>query len=171
MLQVSELWEKMARLEEKHADLTFVPCPARSYRPKLSPELYALRDLAKTVGMSVGEVERLRTIGLLQPPRLTEDGSSTFHQEHVDRLTFIRHAQKLEFSVEDIARLVDSTAIGTCADVYGLADDHVRRLRQQPGNHMRAVREVERLMESCSRIGGRETCSMLAALSQRDMGG
>ncbi len=129
---------------------------------------YTLSQLARAVGMKTDEVRGLQACGLLQRPRrsLGRPGSLAFHHEHVERLTFIRRARSLAFSLEDIARLVDSSTNVTCGDVYRLVEDHVRRLREQAGEEAPAVRQLTELMATCPRVGGRRECGILAALSQ-----
>jgi DNA-binding transcriptional MerR regulator len=117
--------------------------------------------------MSVEEVKSFRDSGLLPSPRRTRgrSGDRAFHGEHVARLAFIRRALDLEFPREDIARLVDPGVLVVCIDVYRLVERHLQRLKQRADAQIRAIENLERLMDSCPRTGSRRDCPILAALS------
>src|ERR1700753_437115 len=96
---------------------------------------FTLAQLARAVGMSIEDVEFYWDRGLLQPARRRPGRSddSGYHQEHVDRLHFIKRALEYGFSLEVISKLVDDTAMVTCNDVYGLATRHLEELRARFG--------------------------------------
>src|SRR3954447_11836318 len=88
----------------------------RSERPdvELSGDMasvcpFTLAELARAVGVSVQDAHKYRDLGLLHPPRRRRGLSAgvAFHQEHFERLCFIKRAVGYGFSLEEIAQLVD----------------------------------------------------------------
>jgi DNA-binding transcriptional MerR regulator len=112
--------------------------------------------------------------GVLQPPRRrTGRGDDVaFHQEHVERLRFIKRALGVGFHLDDIARLVDPAGLVTCGDVYALASqrlDEMRRTHEVTRSLEDLIRECrvrsqQGLIQPCPAKGGRKGCRILAKL-------
>jgi DNA-binding transcriptional MerR regulator len=126
-------------------------------------------ELAWAAGMSIAEVRDWQERGLLAGPRCVpgRSGDVAFYQEHVDRLIFIRRALTAGFAVDQVARLADTSKMITCDDVYRMAEDRLRQLREEHGDGLPIMRELERLMARCSRRGARTDCAILRELSDR----
>jgi DNA-binding transcriptional MerR regulator len=128
---------------------------------------YTIVQLARAAHVDSAEIKLLQEMKLLQPPRRVSGrplGRMAYHQEHVDRLIFIARARRLGFSFEDIGRILDPDNLVTCADVYRLADECVRRSTEMNGGDASSTDELLRLMEGCSRTGSQNDCSILSAL-------
>jgi MerR family mercuric resistance operon transcriptional regulator len=135
---------------------------------------YTLRQLAEKVGVDADTVRVLLQCGLLQPPRrrLGRRDDVAFHQEHVQRLHFIKRALGVGFHLDDIARLVGPAGLITCGDVYALASQRLNAMRQtseDPRSLEDLIRECrvrsrEGRMHPCPAKGGRKDCRILAKL-------
>ena len=128
---------------------------------------FTLAQLARAVGMSVVSVEAFLDARLLQPARRTRGVSAevAFHEEHIDRLNFIKRALELQFAPEEIARFVAADALMTCNDVYLLTERHLLRLRGMADAKPSAVFTLEQLMDRCARKGSRTDCPIIAAIA------
>jgi DNA-binding transcriptional MerR regulator len=88
-----------------------------------------------------------------------------FHQEHVERLLFIKRALGYGFGIDEIARLVSPAALLTCGDVYELTAQRAEELRSSESTPPELA-ALEELMAACDGKGGRRDCSILAKLSE-----
>ena len=135
--------------------------------PAIAPATIA--ELARKAGVDVALVRSYEEMGLLPRPRRRRgrSGDAAYHQEHLDRLLFIRRALEFGFSLEAIAELAGvKGGLQTCNDVYQIADGHLADLRQRIADLQRVEATLASLVEACPRTGGSKNCSLLAALKQ-----
>lgn len=87
--------------------------------PAIAPATIA--ELARKAGIDVASVRSYEEMGLLPKPRRRRgrSGDFAYHQEHLDRLLFIRRALELGFPLEIVAELAGvKGGLQTCNDVY-----------------------------------------------------
>ena len=134
----------------------------------MASEPLTIAQLARAVGMGLDEIRSYQDQGLLQRARRTRGrhGNVAYHQEHLDRVMFIRRALDLHFSADDIARLIDNGTTVTCNDVLTLTKRHLAHLQQQQlPEQAAAVETLTGLVSACSGTGRRQDCRILAYLS------
>ena len=71
-------------------------------------------ELAAAVGVPPDTVRYYERSGLLKPPRRTAAGYRSYDDGAVDRLLFIRGAQRLGLRLADIRTLLEIRDTGTC---------------------------------------------------------
>ena len=71
-------------------------------------------ELAAAVGVPPDTVRYYERSGLLKPPRRTAAGYRSYDDGAVDRLRFIRGAQRLGLRLADIGTLLEIRDTGTC---------------------------------------------------------
>src|SRR2546428_14176958 len=76
--------------------------------------------LAKTIGVNVQTIRFYERRRLLSPTTRTPSGYRVYGVEEVRRLRFIRNAQALGFTLEEIAGLINLrvAAAARCGDVH-----------------------------------------------------
>jgi MerR family mercuric resistance operon transcriptional regulator len=126
-----------------------------------------LAQLARAVGMRVDDVQLYESRGLLPRARRLRgrSGLVAFHQEHVERLRFIRRAIEHGFSLDAIAQLLDPTSLATCNDIYRIASRQLQRLRRLKGPGAPSPATLRELMDMCSRTGNRGDCRIYSVLA------
>ncbi len=135
--------------------------------PAIAPATIA--ELARKAGIDVALVRSYEDMGLLPRPRRRRgrSGDAAYHQEHLDRLLFIKRALEFGFSLDSIADLAGvKGGLQTCNDVYQIADRHLSELRQRIAELQRVEASLASLLADCPRTGGSNSCSILAALKQ-----
>lgn len=80
---------------------------------------------------------------IVEPPRPVQ-GYRYYPWETIDRVRFIKRAQRLGFTLREIGELLKMSD-GHCADVHTLAEAKCQRIRAQ-------LRELEALNESLQRL-------------------
>ena len=135
--------------------------------PAIAPATIA--ELARKAGVDVVLVRSYEEMGLIPRPRRRRgrSGDAAYHQEHLDRLLFIRRALEFGFSLEAIAQLAGvKGGLQTCNDVYQIAEQHLTQLRQRISELQRVEATVAALVSACPRKGSRAECAVLNALRQ-----
>lgn len=113
------------------------------------PQKWQIGVVARETGLTVDAIRFYEKCGLLQRPARTEGGYRLFRPDDVHDLKFIRKAQDLGFSLQEIRELLflQGESIEVC--------DHVRELLNQKLETVRGkiaeLRELERGLEDSLR--------------------
>ena len=135
--------------------------------PAIAPATIA--ELARKAGVDVASARSYEEMGLLPKPRRRRGraGDHAYHQEHLERLLFIRRALDLGFPLETVAELAGvKGGLLTCNDIYQIAERHLADLRRRIAELQGKEATVAALVAACPRKGSRTDCAVLAALKQ-----
>ena len=89
-------------------------------------------QLAKLSGTTTKTIRYYELLGLLHEPERTDSGYRLYEEQDVERLTFIRKAKSLGFSLTDIGEtltLYDSQQ-APCIHVLALLDRKIKAIEQ-----------------------------------------
>lgn len=106
-------------------------------------------QLAKRSGATTKTIRYYELLGLLHEPERTDSGYRLYDEEDVQRLTFIRKAKGLGFSLTDIGEtltLYDSQQ-APCIHVLALLDRKIEKIDQLVGELQELQQELKRLRE------------------------
>lgn len=103
-------------------------------------------SLARRAGVSPQAVRYYERLGLLSPAERTAAGYRRYGQTALEELTFIRNAQHVGFSLDEIKQVLDLGRSGTapCSTVLALAEGHLVALDRQ-------IQELMRLRDRLAR--------------------
>lgn len=126
---------------------------------------------ARRAGCGVETIRFYERRGLIaQPPKPATSGFRRYPEETVDRIRFIRQAQELGFSLQEIGELLAISAdpLADAADVRERATAKLRQVAQKIRQleHIRSALEV--LVEACPGQGEVGRCSIMVALRHAD---
>jgi len=120
--------------------------------------------LARAVGVNVETVRYYQRIGLLPRPPRARGSIRRYPPETLRRLRFIKRAQSLGFSLEEVAALLQLADGEHCAETRVLGEKKLG-LVQRKIEELAAIRAaLERLVERCSRGGRGRGCPLIEAL-------
>lgn len=124
-------------------------------------------ELAALAGVPTATVRYYERRGLIAPARRTPSGYRQYGADAARRLRFIKHAQELGFSLEEIQRMLAlrSEDPAACAQVQALTRQKVRAVRQRLMELRRLEASLEVLTRSCAMHEPADPCPILAALS------
>jgi MerR family mercuric resistance operon transcriptional regulator len=104
--------------------------------------------------------------GLIEQPPRPQSGFRRYAPETIARLRFIKRAQELGFSLEEIGELlalrVDPET--TCAEVKERAEAKIADVEEKLQDLQKMKRALERLAESCTGSGPVSECPILEVL-------
>lgn len=125
---------------------------------------FAIGQLASAAGVGIDTVRYYERSGLLKPASRSASGYRKYGEGELDRLNFIRRAQHLGFSLNEIGELLAISSRGDIAGMYQAAklrlDDIDKRIAE-----LHRVREaLSALMSECPREGSDANCPILRAL-------
>ena len=124
-------------------------------------------ELAKRTGCNIETIRYYERIGLLPDPPRSANGFRSYEERHLTRLTFIRRARELGFTLEevkDLLRLVDGGHY-TCAQVQELALRHADEIQRKIDDLHRMQGALKEMAAQCS---GEEVpmCPIVEILSE-----
>jgi len=121
--------------------------------------------LAKKTGTKVQTIRYYEQIDLMPEPGRTEGGQRRYGDAELDRLSFIRHARQLGFTLEAIRELLDLSdhPDRPCHDADAIARRQLRQVKLRLARLEALCIELERMVLECG--GGRTVdCRVLEVL-------
>lgn len=125
-------------------------------------------ELAGATATKVETVRYYEKIGLLPPPARTLANYRAYGAEHLARLSFIRRARDLGFTLEAVSELLtlaDDTA-QSCEAVDSIARVHLADINRKIDDLAALRIELDRVIGSCRR-GTIADCKIIETLAPR----
>lgn len=122
-------------------------------------------EVAERAGVSLHTVRYYEGRGLLPEPTRTPAGYRQYGPEHVAHLRFIKRAQELGFTLEEIRELLDLRAVpGAGAEVRQKTEGKVTEIDAKIRDLQRIRQKLEELTLACDHHGAPDDCRVLHAL-------
>jgi DNA-binding transcriptional MerR regulator len=125
-----------------------------------------IRELANATATKVETVRYYEKIGLLPPPARTSANYRAYGGDHLARLSFIRRARDLGFSLEAVRELLtlSDDPSQSCEAVDGIARVHLTEVDRKIGDLMALRSELDSVLGAC-RHGKVGDCKIIEALA------
>ena len=121
--------------------------------------------LAQAVGVNVETVRYYQRIRLVDEPGKPAEGFRTYPPGTVDRITFIKRAQALGFSLDEVRDLLE-TGDGHCADVRARAEEKRDRVAARIGELEALRRTLDTLIDACRAGRDDAHCPIVESLAK-----
>ncbi|HZT04251.1 MAG TPA: Hg(II)-responsive transcriptional regulator [Steroidobacteraceae bacterium] len=120
--------------------------------------------LARRAGVNVETVRYYQRRGLVPEPVKPLGGIRSYAPEHVQRLRFIKRAQQLGFSLEEVGELLSLEDGLRCHEVEEIAGQKLAAVRERIAQLTTMESALARLIRKCSSNTGKVRCPLIAAL-------
>ena len=126
----------------------------------------AIGELARATGTKTETIRYYERIGLLPRPSRTAANYRSYGTDELARLSFIRRARALGFSIEQVSALLDlaDRRERSCETVDALARQHLETIEAKIADLTALRRELSDLIGQC-RQGTIAECRILDALA------
>jgi DNA-binding transcriptional MerR regulator len=130
------------------------------------PESYSIGALAEVTHTKVETVRYYERIGLLPEPRRTTGNYRSYTADHLARLSFIRRARDLGFTLDQVRALLGLAdhENNDCCAVDAMARDHLKGIDRKIADLKALRRELNELLSQCQQ-GTIADCRIIGALS------
>ncbi len=117
--------------------------------------LIPIGALAARTRCNIETIRFYEKIGVLPRPARTEGGHRAYGRSHVERLTFIRRARELGFTLDEVRALLQLAAASDvpCADVKDLAVTHLAEVRTKIADLRAMQKALTVLIGQCDARG------------------
>src|ERR1700736_3734125 len=131
-------------------------------------------QVARETGLSIDTIRFYEKQGLLKRSPRTEGGFRLFGVGDIETLKFVRKAQELGFSLNEIRELLILRAdhVPACSHVKELLDQKLTAVEQKIAELQSLERSLKRALQKCKRelkttaSGHEECCPVLEEISQ-----
>lgn len=122
--------------------------------------------VARQAGVNIQTVRYYERRGLLRPDDYRESGYRLYSGEAVKRLRFIKNAQGLGFSLNEVARLLRLRVShkAHCAPVRRQAESRLGLVQEKVAGLRSIEKALKRLIRTCSTKGTTSSCPILESL-------
>lgn len=127
---------------------------------------FTIGVLASQAGVSVETIRYYQRRKLLAEPAKPTKGVRRYSGNDVERVRFIKSAQKLGFTLEEIAELLRLDDGAHCRDAREIGERKLRDVRDKLADLERMRIALTQLLTACDK-GDRVTCPLIAALHQK----
>lgn len=125
------------------------------------------RELADRVGVNSETLRYYERRGLLAEPPRTAGGYRDYPASTVGRLVFIRRAQELGFTLDEVEELLHLDAGGpdSCDAARGLAEQRRADLTRRISDLQRMCDSLTALVDTCELPRADRNCALLETLA------
>jgi MerR family transcriptional regulator, copper efflux regulator len=112
-------------------------------------------EVAERTGVGIETLRFYERSGLLEPPVRTEAGYRMYNAEALDRLAFIRRAQVLGFSLDEIRQIIIEKRAGQspCAKVREVVRGRLKELDERMAEMRRYRKELAAALAVWDKVG------------------
>lgn len=123
-------------------------------------------QVARACGVNVETIRFYQHKGLLPKPARPYGSIRRYGQAEVARLRFIKAAQRLGFSLEEIGQLLKLQDGIHCAEARDLAQRKLEDVRARLSDLRRMERALADLIQRCGKSQGQVRCPLMAVLEE-----
>jgi MerR family transcriptional regulator, mercuric resistance operon regulatory protein len=122
-------------------------------------------QIAKTLDLPISTLRYYEREGLLASPDRSGSGYRLYDEAAVERLAFIRSAQAVGFTLEDIRELLRLDGDSSCKDVQTLLNRRLAEVETKLADLKRVRTALSGALEQCRK--SRRGCGVLMGLKHR----
>ena len=125
-------------------------------------------QLAKETGVSTETVRYYEKKGLIPEPPRSQAGYRHYPGEMIQRILFIKRAQELGFTLNEILELLNLRVDPdtTCRDVRNQTEAKIEDVEKKIRDLQKMRKALKKLFESCTGSGPTSECPILEALEK-----
>ncbi len=133
--------------------------------------MFSIGAMSKTTGIKIPTIRYYEQVGLITAQHRTEGNQRRFGPEELERLTFIKHARELGFSIEAISALIELSEKPdqSCSIATGIAASQLKDVQTKIARLIKLESELTRITNGCSGKGTGSQCYVLASLSDHSL--
>ncbi|WP_372981824.1 Hg(II)-responsive transcriptional regulator [Marinobacter sediminum] len=128
------------------------------------PRSMTIGALAKAAGMGVETIRYYQRRGLVEEPEKPYGSIRHYDDETLARLHFIRTAQWLGFSLDEVGGLLKLQDGTHCDEARVLGEQKLAKVREKISSLRRIERTLEGLVQACCTEQGDVKCPLITSL-------
>ena len=130
------------------------------------PVTLTIGVLAEAAGVNVETIRFYQRKGLMQEPDRPQGGIRRYGEADLARVRFIKSAQRLRFSLDEIGDLLELEDGSRCTEAREQAERKLADVRAKLADLHRIEAVLEDLVQRCCAALGQVRCPMIQALQE-----
>lgn len=122
---------------------------------------------ATSAGVNVETIRFYQRKGLLDEPERPYGSIRRYGDAEVQRVKFVKSAQRLGFSLDEIAELLKLEDGTQCREAQGLAEQKLRDVQLKLEDLRRIEATLDTLVKRCRAARGTVSCPLISSLQTR----
>jgi len=122
--------------------------------------------LAERAGVNVETIRYYQRRGLLAEPARPRGSVRRYAGKDLERLTFVKTAQRLGFALDEIGELLKLEDGTHCSEARALAEHKLSEVRDKLASLHRIERALSGLIRDCEAYDDDVACPMIRSLQQ-----
>ncbi len=124
-------------------------------------------EMAMTTSTPVETIRFYEKEGLMPAPNRSEGNYRIYGQDHLERLTFIRHCRFLDMTLDEIRVLLKfkQAPAANCSEVNELLDEHISHVAHRIRELRVLEKQLRTLRDQCATADSAGACGILRELS------
>lgn len=131
---------------------------------KMKEQELTIGTVARQAGVNVETIRFYHRRGLLPEPQKPLGGVRRYNQGDVARLNFIKSAQRLGFTLDEIGLLLRLDDGTDCAEAREIAEHKLKDVRAKLKDLRRIEAALKGLVEACQARESKVSCPLIASL-------
>ncbi len=137
-------------------------------RMRTTPEGFPIGAFAKAAGVNVETIRFYQRKGLLPEPDKPLGGIRHYGAADVRRVRFIKSAQRLGFTLDEIGQLLKLEDGAQCAEAARIATHRLADVRARLADLARMEEVLSQLIRQCHSRQDSVSCPLIASLQNGD---
>ncbi|MCL4153328.1 UNVERIFIED_CONTAM: hypothetical protein GTU68_058078 [Idotea baltica] len=133
--------------------------------------MYSIGELSKRTKVKVPTIRYYEEMGLMAEAERTQGNQRRYDKAGLERLSFIRHARDLGFSIEAISSLIElqEHPDRSCEAATNIALSQLADVRTKIKRLKSLEKELARISKGCDGHGVSEDCYVLESLADHGL--
>ena len=127
-------------------------------------QTFTISKLAQAAGINVETIRFYQRRGLLAEPAKPLVGIHRYGEAEVARMRFIKSAQRIGFTLDEIAQLLQLDDGTHCSEARAIAEHKLADVRQRLADLQRMETALAQLVDRCTASRGTVSCPLIEAL-------
>ena len=133
---------------------------------QMKQENLTISAFAKIAGVGVETIRFYQRKGLLPAPERIYGSIRRYGEADVARMRFVKSAQRLGFSLDEVAELLKLDDGAHCSEASHLAERKLRDVREKMADLARMETVLSGLVCACHAHEGNVSCPLIASLKR-----
>lgn len=132
--------------------------------------MFSIGQVSKQIGIKIPTIRYYEEIELIVIETRSSGNQRQYSNKDVERLSFIKHARELGFSIESIRQFLElaSSQLDSCIEIDQLASQQLSETRSKIKNLKKLEKELTRMLAGC-KAGEINECYVIQSLSNHDL--
>jgi DNA-binding transcriptional MerR regulator len=128
--------------------------------------MFSIGQVSSETRLKVPTIRYYEEIKLIKVKARSPGNQRRYSSDDLKRLTFIKHARELGFSIDSVRQLLDlsDSGLNNCSDIDDLASNQLLEVRKKIDQLKRLEHELGRMVAGCGDSGS-DQCYVIESLS------